>query len=89
MGVLDRWPSCIPGANVPKPQAATPSDFLTPAQAANVLAVRPKTIRRMIARGDLTGYRIAGSRLIRLDHAEVLACLTVIPGARSTRGSGS
>jgi excisionase family DNA binding protein len=34
------------------------------------LAVNPRTIRRMIARGQLTGYRF-GDRLIRLDRAEV------------------
>jgi hypothetical protein len=43
----------------------------------------------MIARGDITGYRIPGSRLIRLDQAEVTACLTVIPGARCSAASES
>lgn len=57
--------------------------YLSLAQSAEVLGVGPKTVRRMIARGDLTGYRLPGSRLIRLRRVEVLDCLTVMPSARS------
>jgi excisionase family DNA binding protein len=42
------------------------------------LAVNPRTIRRMIARGQLTGYRF-GDRLIRLDQAEVDSLMRPIP----------
>jgi excisionase family DNA binding protein len=42
------------------------------------LAVNPRTIRRMIARGQLTGYRF-GDRLIRLDRAEVDSLMRPIP----------
>jgi excisionase family DNA binding protein len=56
-------------------------------QASTYLSVDKKTIRRMIARGDLTGYR-AGPRLIRVDLNEVDALLRPIPtagGARAAR----
>lgn len=42
------------------------------------LAVNPRTIRRMIARGQLTGYRF-GDRLIRLDPAEVDSLMRRVP----------
>jgi excisionase family DNA binding protein len=40
--------------------------------------LNPRTIRRMIARGDLTGYRF-GAKALRLDQAEVDAAMTPIP----------
>lgn len=42
--------------------------------------VTPKTVRRWIAEGRLTAYRV-GPRLIRLDKDEVDALLTPIPVA--------
>lgn len=42
------------------------------------LAVTPRTIRRMIAAGEITGYRL-GKRMIRLDPAELDAALRPIP----------
>lgn len=45
------------------------------------IGVHPKTLRRRISEGRLTGYRLAGSRLIRLDPAEVDALLRPIPSA--------
>ena len=38
------------------------------------LAVNPRTIRRMIARGELTGYRFGG-KILRVDPAEVDAAM--------------
>lgn len=52
--------------------------YVTIAEAAEYLAVTPKTIRNLIARGDLTGYRL-GARAIRVDRAELDALLTPIP----------
>ena len=46
--------------------------------AADYLGVSPKTIRRYIAAGRLTGYR-AGPRLIRVDLNELDAMLRPIP----------
>jgi excisionase family DNA binding protein len=51
-------------------------------QAAEYAAVSTKTIRRRIADGTLTGYRM-GSRIIRIDLDEIDEVLTVIP-TRST-----
>jgi excisionase family DNA binding protein len=48
--------------------------------AAERLGVHPRTIRRRIADGQLTGYRF-GPHLIRLDPAEVDALLRPIPTA--------
>jgi excisionase family DNA binding protein len=42
--------------------------------------VHPKTIRRMIARGELKAYRL-GSRSIRIDLDELDAMLRPIPTA--------
>jgi excisionase family DNA binding protein len=47
-------------------------------RAAERLEVNPRTIRRMIARGELTGYRFGG-RVLRVDQAEVDAAMTPIP----------
>ena len=48
--------------------------------AAAFVGVNPRTIRRRIAAGELTGYRI-GKRLIRVDLNEVDAILRPIPTA--------
>lgn len=48
--------------------------------AAEYLGVAPRTIRRWIAAGTLTGYR-AGPRLVRVDLAELDAMLRPIPTA--------
>jgi len=46
--------------------------------AADFLGVSTKTVRRMIASGELTGYRV-GKRLIRVDLDEVDALARQIP----------
>lgn len=53
-------------------------------QAAEYAAVNPKTIRRRIASGDLTGYRM-GARLIRVDLNELDQLMRPIP---TTSGGG-
>ena len=50
--------------------------------AAEYIGVSPKTLRRRIADGEIRGYRI-GSRLIRVDLAELDALASPIP----TRGT--
>lgn len=54
--------------------------LITLAQSAARLEVNPRTVRRYIADGRLTAYRV-GPRLIRLDPAEVDGLLAVIPTA--------
>jgi excisionase family DNA binding protein len=49
-------------------------------QAARLVDVSPRTIRRRIADGSLTGYRF-GPRVIRVDLDEVDALLVRIPAA--------
>jgi len=51
--------------------------------AAKTLGCSTKTVRRYIADGRLTGYRM-GPRLIRLDMAEVAALLSPIPTTRAS-----
>lgn len=48
-------------------------------EAAEHLGVNPRTIRRYIASGRLTGYRV-GPRLIKIDLDELESLLTPIRG---------
>jgi excisionase family DNA binding protein len=57
------------------------STYRTLEQEAKRLGVHPKTLRRRIAEGRLTAYRMSGSRLIRLNPDEVDALLRPIPTA--------
>lgn len=54
--------------------------LVSPAVAADYAGVHTDTIRRYIAQGRLTGYRM-GKRLIRLDLNELDAILRPIPAA--------
>lgn len=58
--------------------------YVTQSAAAEYLNVTDRTIRNLIARGDLTGYRL-GARAIRVDRAELDALLTPIPSAGDRR----
>lgn len=60
----------------------TSSDtFLTAAQAAARLQVCRKTLNRRVSAGQLTCYRIKGSRTLRFRLADVIALL--VPDQRS------
>lgn len=48
------------------------------ANAAELLDVNPKTIRRWISAGRLTGYRV-GPRIIRVDLTELEALARAVP----------
>jgi excisionase family DNA binding protein len=52
--------------------------FMTLNAAASRFDCSERTIRRMIANGDLTGYRV-GKRLVRVDADEVDRLARVIP----------
>ncbi|MFN8226096.1 MAG: excisionase family DNA-binding protein [Mycobacterium sp.] len=54
--------------------------YATFQQAADYLGVHPRTIRRLIAAGRLTGYR-NGSRLMRVDLDEIDAQMKPFGGA--------
>ena len=58
--------------------------LVTMAAAAEHAAVSVKTIRRRVAAGDLTGYRM-GSRLIRVDLHELDAIMRPMPTAGGAR----
>ena len=60
--------------------------FVSVAAAADRIGVAPLTIRRLIAAGNLTGYRL-GKRLIRIDLDELDALLTPINTATSSRAT--
>lgn len=51
--------------------------FVSTGVAAKELGLAPKTVQRMIARGQLRGYRV-GTRAIRVDLADVDALLQPI-----------
>lgn len=56
--------------------------------AAEYAGVSSKTIRRMVSRGQLTGYRF-GNRLIRIDADELNAILRPIPTAGGEPDAGA
>jgi excisionase family DNA binding protein len=58
----------------------TSHQLLTIAEAAALIRVHPRTIRRRISEGALTAYRV-GPSLIRLDADELDALLRPIPVA--------
>ena len=57
------------------------AQYETIMDAARRLGVNPRTIRRRVAEGKLTAFRL-GPRLIRLDPCEVDNLLQPIPTAR-------
>ena len=64
------------------------SPKITIAEAAQYLGITTKSVRRYIAAGQLTGYRV-GSRLIRLDASQVEDLLRPMPNARTGRGDAA
>ena len=57
------------------------SKTISVAEAASILGLSPLTIRRYVASGTLTGYRVGNSRFIRLDADEVTALLVPVAAA--------
>ncbi len=58
--------------------------YLNPTEAAERFGCSPRTIRRYIAAGQLTGYRL-GPRLVRIDADELDGLLRRIPTAGTVR----
>lgn len=67
-------------SQVPQPPAYR--RWLTQAEAAEYLGVTDRTIRNLISRGQLRGYRL-GTRAVRLDARELDNALRLIPTAGS------
>jgi excisionase family DNA binding protein len=59
--------------------------FVSQQQAAARIGVTPRTIRNKISEGILTGYRIPGSRAIRVDLDEIERLMQVMPAAMRPR----
>ena len=55
----------------------TPEQTVSTAEVAHRTGVHPRTVRRWIAEGTITGYRI-GPRLLRVSAAEVDDLLTTV-----------
>lgn len=64
--------------------APEPRQFVSREVAAQRWDVSVFTIRRMIADGHITGYRLPGGRHIRVDLAEVDAAFRPMPNAKTT-----
>lgn len=64
------------------PQAPTPRRYVSLADAAEYAACNEKTLRRHIAKVELTGYRLG--RVIRIDLNELDAWLTPIPTVKAS-----
>jgi len=80
------WPPHCRGANLVrcerprsrKHATITPSKLITLQQAAEHLAVDPKTVRRWIAAGRIPGYYLRASHAVRLKMEDVEALLVPI-----------
>jgi excisionase family DNA binding protein len=56
--------------------------YVSLTEAADYLSVSPRTVRRMISRGELRGYRVGNAGLLRVDMGEVQSLVREIPAAR-------
>ncbi|QGF24745.1 excisionase family DNA-binding protein [Raineyella fluvialis] len=76
------------GLKVPQDHLPPVRRYATLDQASEYLVCSTRHVRDMIARGEITGYRM-GSKSVRVDLNEIDAALSVIPtGGRlaATRG---
>lgn len=53
--------------------------LITQQAAAEMLSVTDRTLRNMISRGVITGYKVPGVRAIRVDADEIRSKLKAIP----------
>ncbi|MGP5033773.1 excisionase family DNA-binding protein [Brachybacterium alimentarium] len=69
---------------MPERSSTRAARYMSQQSAAEYADCTVRTIRNLIARGDLTGYRL-GARSIRVDRAELDALLVPIPTAGDRR----
>jgi excisionase family DNA binding protein len=69
-----------------RPQSVAERRWLSQQEAADYLGVTDRTIRNYVATGALTGRRLPGSRLIRIDRYELDAALVAIPAVGQRSG---
>jgi excisionase family DNA binding protein len=72
---------------MPYPSPTVSRRYASLSDAAEYIGVNEKTIRRHIAAGRITGYRL-GSRLVRVDLNELDQALRAIPTARPSGDGG-
>ena len=68
---------------VAKPPGTTPGQLAGIGKAANLVDVCERTVRRWIADGLITGYRV-GPKLLKVDLAEIDALVRPVPTAALT-----
>ena len=71
----------------PQSPPPNPTRLLTPAEAATLLAVSPKTLQRLVARGDLAVIRVGSS--MRFSTGDLEAFVTRHRSAVLTRFDAS
>lgn len=71
------------------PNRAVRRRLATVQEAADYLAVTPRTIRNYVSQGYFPGYRIARTRGIRVDLSEVDRAMRMIPAAKAHAGYGA
>lgn len=62
------------------PKKAT-RQYATIETAAEMLACSTDTVRRMISRGEISGFKLPSTRLLRVDLDEINAMMVPIPTA--------
>lgn len=57
--------------------------YVTQQEAARFLGVTDRTVRNMISKGLITGYKMPGVRAIRVDLVEIGAKMRTVPTVRA------
>lgn len=68
-----------------KSHSTHPSPYITQQQAARIWGCTDRTVRNRISDGTLTGYRLPGSRAIRVRRDEVERLMVTMPAVTRAR----
>lgn len=71
---------------MPSQRKARTNRWFSQVEAAEYIGVTDRTIRNYIVRGLLPAHRVRGSRLIRINQADLDALLRPIPSAKGGGG---